>query len=266
MKSEHCPYKHACKYLNKTLRKAHISAASIAPCPVEVSSLPCSVFISHVRVLHEVLPSAVATRCLKLVKALFGDEPFLRVSSSTELSKVPKFFCPELTIIMSQPCLLTSCPFYTLNDFVQNCMLQYLNLQEKESLSGNELIFLLNSPAQLVRAKISMALKRARRAVLKKLIEKDQEGLFTRVYSSTVCPVCERSTSTSKVLKKGFTYCGPFCVALKPPKVLQLEQEFNYPIGKLLALCRFHFSDQNLIKSTLGLSSKFLANHSVSLK
>ena len=265
MKSKRCPYKPACRYLNKTLRKAYVGAASLAPCPVEVSSLPCTVFISHVRVLHEVLPSAVATRCLKLVKALFGDEPFLH-TSTTELSKVPKFFCPELAIVMSQPCLLASCPFYTPNEFVQNCILRYLNLQEKESLSGNELIFLLNSPAPLVRAKVNMALKRARRAVLKKLIEKDQEGLFTRVYSSTICPVCERSTSTSKVVKKGFTYCGPFCLALKPPKVLNLEQEFNYPLEKLLALCRSQFSDQNLIKSTLGFSAKFLASRLVSSK
>ena len=265
MNSKLCPYQSACRYLKKTLRKASIDPNSIAPCPVEVSSLPCTVFISHVRILHEVLPSAVAIRCLKLVKALFGDEPFLH-TSTTELSKIPKFFCPELNIVMSQPCLLSSCPFHTPNEFVQNCILRYLNLQEKESLSGNELIFLLNSPAPLVRAKISSALKRARRAVLKKLIEKEQEGLFTRVWVSTTCPVCEKSTKTSSVVKKGFIYCGPFCAALKPPKVLYLEQEFSYPLEKLLALCKAQFSDQNLIKSTLGLSSKFLASRLASSK
>jgi len=210
--------------------------------------------ISNIKLLYYNLPSEHSKEVLEFVQLLFKPEPVLNITFDPAASKKNEFYCPELNVLMSQPCAIEACPFYTANDWVGNCIINYVTKQEKTVLGYNELTFLLNENTASVRAQLGTLIKKLRSGALKDRIIKNQEtGLFYRLRDKGICPVCETSIvdRSKAVSKKRVVYCSSLCATYKPPFVLALEDEFNLSIEKILTLCKAHFTSLSIIASLL---------------
>ncbi len=264
-----CLYWPINKKIRAVLRRAGVPKNELALCEEQHSCShrdACPALLFNARLLYDTLPAEHSQRTMQLVTKMLDEDEVLHDSFHPKTSFKNSFYCPELKITMYQPCSVTSCSFHTNNYWCRNCILVYLikhgsnehRAKKRTYLSYNELTFLLNMPTSLLRSRLSNALKKLRSGALKTQILKSSEtGLISRVLVQGVCPVCETRVPKSlptRVVKKRLTYCSPRCLEFKPPRVISLENEFNFPIERILEFCVDNFSSTSLMASALRVS------------
>jgi hypothetical protein len=221
--------------------------------------------------IYEFAVGDISASLLDLCNDLFGGSSFVDPTFNPRSMAKSKFWCPELKIYMYQACEVESCKFNSMgNEWTGNCILRYMSKHRVQSLSYNELTFLMDKPTADLRSDLLVAIRKIRNGALKNHIIKNQEiGLFERIDSEEVCTVCERAV-TDPILKRGFCYCSEECISKRPPTVLNLEHEFCVPFERLIEICsnRFHHNT-SYIATALGISKSALfeacANCGVSL-
>jgi len=260
-----CAFKPLYEILVKFLREEGMFKKDIPCCNPEEDSCPCSGLLETILLLYEKQPSENSLELFSILNEIFEDTYLLSDTFHPKLLVRNSYQCPELNITMYQPCGLESCLFHTPGkSWCNNCILDYVTKQNEEeenkqtkkkrtSLSYNELTILTGISTNELKKILNGALLKLRQSALKKKIE--EESLVDRQYrilSSSVCPVCEKRLS-SKVTKKGISYCSTNCYNFKPPHVLKVEQDFGLPINKVLRCCLESFSSFNVISTSLGL-------------
>ena len=271
MTKKSCSFKPLYDLLANFLREEKVNEEDIPLCQPTENSCPCSGLLKTVLVLYEKQPSENSKKLLSLLTDIFEETYLFNDSFHPKLLARNSYLCPELDITMYQPCGIDSCTFHTPHkDWCNNCILDYITKQSEEedenkqsqkkktSLSYNELTILTGIPTIDLKKTLNGALLKLRQAALKKQIEENNfEDRQYRLFSSSVCPVCERPIS-SQLVKKSIAYCSDICYNFKPPHVIKIEQDFGLPIDKILRCCLENFSSFNVISTSLGLDRSTL--------
>lgn len=218
------------------------------------TNCPCQNFLSHARNLYYYAAGDASKEIYKFIEDIFGTDPPLSNSFHPKLIKHNKFRCPELSIFMYQPCSVSSCRFHSKdNPWTSNCILRYMTKQECTTLSYNDLTNLFSTPQMEIRSCLLGAVKKLRNGALKEIIvEENETGMFDRLSSDTICPVCERPIKEDEeVIKHDLHYCSEYCLYMKPPVVLDLEHEFCIDIKALLKTCTTRFLNVSIMSNAL---------------
>jgi hypothetical protein len=264
-----CIYKPLQEEITQFLKKEKIPLDNIAECRGEKLSTdeccPCSNLLKNLKTLYTLMPTERSAELLTLVYELFGSSEVISDHFSPDQYATQSFYCPEISSQFYQPCSISSCQFYTPNDWVKNCALVYFTKHGRGTLSYNELTFILDIPSNTLRAKLNGALRKLRSGALKNYIQRENSGgLFYRVMNPNVCPVCESripQRSSTKITKRKITYCSQACFDFKQPSILIVENEFSTVIEKLLQYCANYFTTVNLMSSALGLSRQLFITY-----
>lgn len=249
------------KFLRAALEEelAHERATLSFPVCEAATQCPCPSVLDCSKLVYLASSSDLSKDVLSLVEQLYGPHAVME-SYQPKLVARNKFWCPELELYMYQPCEVESCSFYSEdNAWTGNCILRYMSKHEQESLSYNELAFLMHTPTSELRAQIFSSIRKMRSAFLKeKLLEENSTNLFDRISNKKVCCVCEGPIKKA-IAKRGYYYCSEFCLYKKPPKVLILEREFNVDFYDLVLRCVDQFSrNRTYIATALGISKSAL--------
>jgi len=223
----------------------------------ESDAWPCSSMYQNALLLFNSISADNYYDVLEFISKLFTNKRVLLGKEfdpySTDPS--PTFHCPEIDIDLYQPCSVDSCSFFTNNPWTKNCILNYRLRHERETLSLNELSFLLGRDVGSLRADINKALKGLSHGALKELIASENfDDMVTRIKVDRVCVVCERRIPerTRIINKSGLVYCSQECYKDKPPTVIRIEEDFSLPIAKVLDLCSQRFSNIRNMCSAVG--------------
>jgi len=221
------------------------------------SSWPCSSMYKNALLLFGSISVDNYYEVLEFISGLFTNKRVLLSQEFDPYSNdLPSpFHCPEIDIDFYQPCSVDSCVFFTKNPWTKNCILYYRLRHEKETLSLNELSFLLGREVGSLRADINKALKGLSHGALKEVIASENiEDMVTRIEADRVCVVCEKRIPerTRMINKSNLVYCSQECYKYKPPNVIRIEKDFNLPIDKVLELCSQRFLNIRNMCSAVG--------------
>jgi hypothetical protein len=224
---------------------------------------PCEGMIANARLLYTSVKPDTVKDTLIFVSKLFKDKSALYQKDMQELTKDAEFSCPEMGIDIYQPCSVTSCAFYTDNEWTNNCILCYRLRYGHEMLSLNDLSVLLKVDVVSLRTLLNKSLKSLSHGALKETIAQDgADEMITYLDVDRVCSVCETPIpdGTAPLVKSNFTYCSDECYRYKPPVVLRIERDFGLPISNVLNLCIKKFSNLKSMASAIGVGQPVFLN------
>lgn len=227
----------------------------IKNCP-ENKSWPCGEMLDNARRLFRLVSPRMAGRVVRFVSVLFPNPSDVFNQDVRRLMSESPFHCPDIDIDIYQPCGVSSCAFFTSNRWTRNCVLYYRVRHERDSLSVNELAFLLSQDVPTVRNELTRTLKSLSQGALKETIV--QEGVqdqVTHLEVDKLCCVCEKpmGPKSRKLMRSGLAYCSRACHQKKPPVVVGIERTFGLPIVRLLELCVDKFGSVKNMSGALGI-------------
>jgi len=248
-------YELVIKQIRKKLKKSGIKKTYLPALPASQEDTFRSLF-DHALSLYDISSGDQSLSILKLIEMMFGSTPATTTNFNIRTAQLTKFYCPELKILMYQPCEISSCQYHTFNSWTGNCILRFLTKQSVQELGYDDLSYLVNIPQAELKATFIGIKRSLRNGALKEAILKEvTSGLFDRKFSPRLCPVCERKIVPSeRVVSRGYRYCSQICAEYKPPLVLKLEHEFCLEIIPLLKLCIDKFSSTKEMSTALGIS------------
>lgn len=253
-----CAYKSAVKSMRIQLRKVLPKNRLPSKCASKSQiGCPCPSFFDHTLALYDVASGDCSGPILELIQSMFGSTPAVGPDFSFKTVRHSKFYCPELRILMYQPCEVDTCQYHTEdNAWTGNCILRFLTKQGVQELGYDDLAYLTGIPQSELKTRFSSIKRELRNGALKEAITKDDSfRLFDRIYTNQLCPVCEkRVVPKERVVSRGYHYCSQICADYKPPVILRLEHEFCIDILDLLRLCIDLFSSTKEMSTALGIS------------
>lgn len=251
-----CRSSNTCARLTTMLLEAQVPEEDILDvCDAE--AWPCPSMYCNSLLLFNSISTENYYDVLEFVSGLFTDKrALLSAEFDPYAHTLPApFHCPELDIDMYQSCAVTSCVFFTKHPWTKNCILHYRLRHERDTLSLNELSFLLGREVGALRADLNKALKGLSHGALKELIVSENvDDMVTRIDADRVCVVCEKRIPerTRVINKSALIYCSKECYRYKPPNVVRVEKEFSLPIKKVLELCVERFANIRNMCSAVG--------------
>ncbi len=251
-----CRSRNTCDRLITMLSDANVPEGDILD-TCDEEAWPCSSMYQNSLLLFNSISTENYYEALDFISGLFTNKrSLLSPEFDPYAHTLPApFHCPELDIDVYQSCSVDSCVFFTRHAWTKNCILHYRLRHERDTLSLNELSFLLNREVGSLRADLNKALKGLSHGALKELIASENvEDMVTRIEADRVCVVCEkRSPERTRIINKSnLTYCSQECYRYKPPNVIRVEKEFSLPIEKVLELCVERFANIRNMCSAVG--------------
>lgn len=219
---------------------------------------PCSNLLNNAREIFHALTPEFPEPVQDLLQELSQGQ--LPISSSRELLKEDPFPCPELGIDIYQPCVVRSCEFHIDHAWTRNCIIYYRVYKETTRLSIEELELLLKRNRTEISRILKSTMRKLRHAALKETINQEAENTIVRLDPPNVCTVCESAVDKPYQRTNKYVYCGTQCYLFKPPFIVDLEKEFNLPIGRLLKVCANTFRSSKAVSHALGITPSKL-NH-----
>lgn len=169
-----------------------------------------------------------------------------------------RFKCPVLNTYINTDCRVEGCKYFVDYKWCNNCVLSFMQNQDKSSLSAEEISFLYKIHINKVKSTYNDAITAIKRKVLNDTINAPR---FVYYRSSKVCCVCECNIQkhlnrTGQLILPhnlvdndlGVVYCSDACLSAKPKKLIELEMEFETSITYILMAALMSYKD---IKSVL---------------
>jgi hypothetical protein len=250
-----CKAHKSCQQLRVLLTEAGLEEPEIKSCPTP-KIWPCDEMVTNARALFQLVSPGMASQVVRFISTLFPDPSAVFNQDVRRLMNESPFHCPDIDIDIYQPCGVNSCSFHTANRWTRNCVLYYRVRHERDSLSVNELSFLLGQDVPTIRNELTRTLKSLSQGALKETIV--QEGVqdqVTHLEVDTLCCVCEKPivAKSRRVVRAGLVYCSRVCHQKKPPVVVGIERTFGLPIARLLELCVDKFGSIKNMSGALGI-------------
>ena len=250
-----CRAHKSCQQLRVLLIEAGLEENQVKNCP-EVRGWPCGEMLNNAQQLFQLVSPKIASQVVRFVSTLFPDPSKVFSQDVRRLMNESPFHCPDIDIDIYQPCGVESCAFFTANRWTRNCVLYYRVRHERDTLSVNELSFLLGQDIPTIRNELTRTLKSLSQGALKETIV--QEGVqdqVTHLEVDTLCCVCEKPIlfKGRRIVRSGLVYCSRVCHVKKPPVVIGIERTFGLPIARLLALCVDKFGSVKNMSGALGI-------------
>lgn len=256
---KNCRLKPTCHELRKLMRKIGVSKGSISSdCN---GHHPCQGAFDNVTSVTRNLNVDNANHVSDFVRMVFdGELPIERstVALRQILYREP-FYCGEIDTEIQQPCQVTSCAYWTDNDWTRNCILFYLLDQHRPSLDIKEMAFLLGRPSSELRRRTNAVTAELRHWALKHKTAQQEDHLPVRIVEEEQCMACGHGVQdATPTYHQGFCYCGPDCIDKKPPLDLQIEQDFRLTIERVLQICVDSFGAKRPICHALNVTAREL--------
>jgi hypothetical protein len=158
-----------------------------------------------------------------------------------------KFYCPQIKERMSKSCQLQTCSYWVDCAWAYNCLWAYLKHQGSEKLSAEEVSYLYNLPIDDVQHALYEGMQKLRTGSLQVASEQNElPRVFDFIKTHEVCCVCEEPIEnriqTLHIVELDMAYCSRECKKHKPPRLIELENQYGAKIGDILkwAMGKFH--------------------------
>ena len=156
-------------------------------------------------------------------------------------------------------CGLSDCSLYTTYSGVRNCILVYMQKHNSHSLSNLDLSILLSEPVKAISDQIKSSLSALRKKSIRTSSTYDLDASFLILSDLDVCYCCERVLTPSMGLRaQNFRYCGPECLAVRPPEIVILEHISGLDLDALILWSLGKYSTVDNFVEALGLSRPLL--------
>jgi hypothetical protein len=171
------------------------------------------------------------------------------------------FNCPVIAEPVVAPCALYNCAYHIDYPWAANCLLAYLQQQEVETLTPEEISYLYQQPLDRVKSTLNAAAVKLRSSALDIQAVEDPylAPQFRYFVTKRVCVVCESVIDDGETPKSltipsiNAVYCSKECREEKPPRVVELEVEKGIPISVILDWTFHHYRTVALAEQALGM-------------
>jgi len=165
----------------------------------------------------------------------------------------PMFVCPHTQMGLTTYCKASSCSWWV--PFVQsaNCLLAYVSKNSLDSLSVNEIAFILGESRCSVQSEMSLALRSLRSDTIDSEQAQDFVDPTYSPPSEGKCCVCGTRILFSGIEDDDLQYCGDVCYNTKPPTVIRIEMKFQCKVDRLIEKAMGVYSDIHAALQALGL-------------
>lgn len=170
------------------------------------------------------------------------------------------FRCNQIDAVVTARCELKACRYHVPYEWSANCLLAYMQQQNTDALSVDEISFLYRIPVEDVKQSVERSTAALRSQAIDVQATRDDwlKPQFSFVLSRSVCVVCEsivdEQTARSLTIESlGAAYCSRECRDAKPPRIIELEVEKRLPIERILEWTFRHYRTVTLAEQALGM-------------
>jgi len=172
------------------------------------------------------------------------------------------FRCSKIDATVTARCQIESCRYHIRYQWSANCLLAYMQQQNIDALSIDEISFLYRIPVDNVKCSIDRSTAQLRAQAIDVQAQYDEwlTPQFSFLLSRQVCVVCESTLDPNEPLNRSLTiesigaaYCSKECREAKPPRIIELEVEKRLPIERILEWTFRHYKSLALAEQALNM-------------